>query len=53
MFLPANVVAAANRHVHNSTPDKLPSFRRNFAGEVTVRGSLLRYSTTTPPAGAK
>lgn len=47
MFLPANLVAAANRHVHNGPADKLPVFRRTAAGLVTVRGSLLRYSTTT------
>lgn len=52
-FLPDTLTAAANRHVHNSPADKLPSFRRNFTGQVEVSGGILRYSSTTSPAGER
>jgi hypothetical protein len=48
-FLPKALTAAATRHVHNSPADQLPRFRKGFAGEVHVRGAILRYSTTSAP----
>ena len=48
MFLPDRLTAATNRHVHNGPELRAPAFKRVFPGLVTVRGAVLRYSTTTP-----
>lgn len=50
MFLTDNLTAATNRHVKNGPEDRLPVFKRSIASLVTVRGSILRYSSTTKGA---
>lgn len=47
-FLPASLTEGANRFVKNGPADKNPRFKRDVPGLVTVGGSILRYSSTTP-----
>lgn len=49
-FLPAALVRPANTYVSRQPEDKNPVFPRNRAPQIHVRGALLRYSTSTPPA---
>jgi hypothetical protein len=50
MFLAPSLTRGANNYVAAQPEDRNPVFRRNFPGEVTVAGAILRYSTTTPQA---
>jgi hypothetical protein len=47
MFLTETYTSAANRHVKNGPVDRLPIFKRTGPAIVTVRGGILRYSTTS------
>jgi hypothetical protein len=50
VFLSDRLVASTNRYVKNGPADTLPVFRRKVTGLVEVRGSILRYSSTSPEA---